>query len=146
MSNGGDLPDLNVPELEKILSELLSQEKPKVVLLPCGLYLKYESAVNFYPHKLTIFRKGVYPHDGKEMRRNYPSHKEGEIVLKHFFKAMHKLNRKITGRIPKSQEDEAKQNEAGEWFYAKSWVWNELVQGRLPLGDSGQGKSNNYQQ
>lgn len=122
--------DDNVKEgkLEQILTELLSSQEAKTIPLKGGLYVKYEPAARFYPHRLVIFRKGV--HQDAD-RRNWPSEEEGQIVLRIFFKVMKKLNRKITGRIPSSEADSKRQNEAKEWFYAKAWFWSELVQREL---------------
>ncbi len=117
--------------LESILVELLGSKKPDTVKLARGLFIKYEPAVNFYPHRMTIFRKGEYEEGGPHERRNWPSDQEKQIVLKYFFKAMRRLNRTITGRIPNSEEDSKKQNQGGEWFYGKSWFWSELQQLRL---------------
>lgn len=128
MSKFDDVDPQERGELEKILIELLKSKEPVSHKLKRGLWLKYEPALNFYPHRLTIFRKGEYEEGGSHERRNWPSDQEAQVVLKYFFKAMKRLDRTITGRIPKSEEDSKKQNGAGEWFYAKSWFWSELVQ------------------
>ena len=127
-SNDTDATVEEASKLQKILIELLNSKEPVTQPLKGGLYIKYEPAVNFYPHRLMIFRKGVHPEGD---RRNWPSEQEKQVVLRHFFKVMKRLNRTITGRIPSSEEDSKKQNGAGEWFYAKSWFWSELIQREL---------------
>lgn len=123
------------PKLNEVLVELLDSEG-KTIPLEGGLYLKYEPAQEqtFQPHRLMMFRKGTYAHEGPHVARNWPSDDEFQTVMNYFFKAMRKLGRTITGRIPKTQANSCRQNEKDEWFYARSVVWLELVQGGLPLG------------
>lgn len=138
---------LKSPTLDQVLLELLSSEEPKVIKLKHGLWVKYIPAMNGYSrHELIIFRKGEYEQGGRHEARNWPSHDEAQTVLKFFFKAMSKLKRKVTGNLPTPQEDTKRENDAGEWFFAKSWAWVELVQGVLPLGDVKTAGSNGYQE
>jgi hypothetical protein len=145
MKNENNL--LKSPTLHQVLVELLNSQEPKAIKLQHGLWLKYIPAVDKYsPHELIIFRKQKYAEDGRHEKRNWPSHKEAEIVLKNFFKAMSQLKRKITGNLPTPQEDTKKQNEAGVYFFAKSWVWVELVQGVLPLEGVKTAGNNGYRE
>jgi len=144
--SGQDKDLLKSPTLDRVLKELLGSYVPVAIKLRRGLWVKYLPAVNGYSqHELVIFRKGEFEEGGRHEVRNWPSHQEADIVLNCFFKVMKQMDRKITGNIPTPQEDSKKKNEAGEWYFAKSWVWVELRQLGLPLGGLEDGAGgNNY--